>query len=88
MQREQIIADYQAQLTNAGLEKKTWKDREAELRTEEGKAIQSVRKLASDEVAWTNKKRGYEGELKRWAVESEKQQKINSTYQGLTKDSQ
>lgn len=82
-QRETIIADYQNQLRMTSDEKKAWKDREAELRAQEAKTIQSVRALASEESTWTNKKKGYEGETKRWAAEAEKQQKIHDTYQGL-----
>lgn len=83
VQREAIIADYQNQLRNATDEKKAWKDREAELRGQEAKTIQSVRALASEENTWSNKKKGYEGESKRWSAEAEKQQKIHDTYQGL-----
>ena len=82
-QREAIIADYQAQLKVNSDEKKLWKDRELELRTQESKTIQSIRGLASDESSWINKKKGYEGEMKRWSAEAEKQQKIQDTYQGL-----
>jgi hypothetical protein len=86
-QREAIIADYQNQLKVAGDEKKGWKDRETELRTQETKTIQSLRSLASEESSWTNKKKGYESETKRWSAEAEKQQKIHDTYQGLAKES-
>lgn len=86
-QREANIADYQNQLRLATDEKKAWKDRETELRGQEAKTIQSVRALASEEVNWNNKKKGYEGESKRWAAESEKQQKIHDTYQGLAEQS-
>jgi chromosome segregation ATPase len=82
-QRESIIADYQNQLRMTSDEKKAWKDRETELRNQEAKTIQSVRALASEESTWNNKKKGYEGETKRWAAEAEKQQKIHDTYQGL-----
>ncbi len=85
-QREAIIADYQTQLKANGDEKKAWKDREAELRTQEAKTIQSLRGLASEESTWQNKKKGYEGESKRWSAEAEKQQKIHDTYQGLAND--
>ncbi len=85
-QREAVIADYQNQLKSTSDEKKGWKDREAELRAEESKTIQSLRGLASEESNWTNKKKGYEGETKRWTVEAEKQQKIHDTYQGLAKE--
>ena len=86
LKREQVIADYQSQLKLTGDEKKTWKDREGELRAQESKTIQSIRTLASEEVTWNNKKKGYEGESKRWASESDKQQKIHDTYQGLATD--
>ncbi|MBC7419648.1 MAG: hypothetical protein H7328_02875 [Bdellovibrio sp.] len=84
--REAVIADYQSQLKMTGDEKKSWKDREGELRVQESKTIQSIRTLASEESTWLNKKKGYEGESKRWASESEKQQKIHDTYQGLATD--
>lgn len=82
-QRETNIADYQNQLKMTTDEKKAWKDRETELRGQEAKTIQSVRALASEESTWNNKKKGYEGESKRWAAEADKQQKIHDTYQGL-----
>ncbi len=84
--RETIIADYQSQLNMTSAEKKAWKDREAELRAQESKTIQSIRTLASEESTWLNKKKGYEGEAKRWASESDKQQKIHDTYQGLANE--
>ena len=83
VQRESLIADYQNQLRMTTDEKKAWKDREAELRTQESKTIQAVRTIASEETTWSNKKKGYEGEMKRWSAEAEKQQKIQDTYQGL-----
>jgi predicted nucleic acid-binding Zn-ribbon protein len=84
--REAIIADYQNQLKMTTDEKKAWKDRETELRTQESKTIQSLRGLASEENNWTNKKKGYIGETKRWSAEADKQQKIHDTYQGLAND--
>ena len=83
VQRESSIADYQSQIKMTADEKKVWKDRETELRAQESKTIQSVRTIASEESNWSNKKKGYEGELKRWVAESEKQQKIHDTYKGL-----
>ena len=82
-QREAIIADYQNQMRMTAEEKKAWKDRESELRAQESKTMQSVRTIATEESNWSNKKKGYEGELKRWVAESEKQQKIHDTYKGL-----
>ena len=83
VQRESLIAEYQNQLRMTTDEKKAWKDREAELRSQESKTIQAVRTIASEETTWSNKKKGYEGEMKRWSAEAEKQQKIQDTYQGL-----
>ena len=85
-QRESIIADYQNQLRSNGEEKKAWKERETELRGQEAKVIQSIRGLASEESTWTNKKKGYEGEAKRWNQEADKQQKIHDTYMGLASE--
>lgn len=82
-QRNALIADYQSQLGINAEEKKSWKGRESELRAQEGKTIQALRGLASDETNWKNKQKGYEIESKRWSAESEKQQKIFDTYQGL-----
>ncbi len=83
VQRESLIADYQNQLHMSADEKKAWKDRESELRAQESKTIQAVRTIATEETTWTSKKKGYEGEIKRWSAEAEKQQKIQDTYQGL-----
>lgn len=82
-QRQALIADYQNQLVINQDEKKSWKSREVELRAQEGKTIQALRGLASDETNWKNKQKGYEIEVKRWSAEGEKQQKIFDTYQGL-----
>ena len=82
-QRSALIADYQGQLGINSEEKKLWKNRETDLRAQEGKTIQALRGLASDETNWKNKQKGYEIEAKRWTAESEKQQKIFDTYQGL-----
>lgn len=83
VQRETNIAEYQNQLRMTTEEKKAWKDRENELRAQEAKTIQSVRTIATEESTWSNKKKGYEGEFKRWGAEAEKQQRIQDTYQGL-----
>lgn len=81
--REQLIADYKRQMEMVAEEKKSWKGRESELRAQEGKAIESLRGLASQEVAWNTKKKSYEGEVKKWSAEVDKQEKISETYQGL-----
>lgn len=81
--RNQNITDYQNQLLVNQTEKKAWKDREAELRTQEGQVIENLRTIATEERTWGNKKKGYELEVKRWAAESDKQQKVLDTYQGL-----
>ncbi len=83
IQREANIADYQNQIRMTAEEKKSWKDREMELRAQESKSIQSVRSIASEEATWNNKKKGYEGELKRWVAETDKQQKSHDSYKGL-----
>lgn len=83
IQREANITEYQNQLKMSSEEKKAWKDRETELRAQEAKTIQNLRGLASEEANWGNKKKGYEGEAKRWSTESEKQARIQDTYQGL-----
>lgn len=82
-QRQAIIADYQAQLNSASSHKKAWKDREDKLREQENKTTQALRGIASEESTWLGKKRKYESEVKRWAAEADKQQKIHDTYQGL-----
>ncbi|MBC7457436.1 MAG: hypothetical protein H7235_04105 [Bdellovibrionaceae bacterium] len=85
-QRAAIIANYQEQLKTTSDEKVAWKAREGELRTQEGETIKVVRGVASEEVNWTNRKKGYEIEVKRWSAEAEKQQKIFDTYQGLKEE--
>ena len=81
--REQIIADYKKQMDIVAEEKKSWKGREGELRAQETKTIDALRGLASQEVAWNTKKKSYEGEVKKWSAEQDKQEKISETYQGL-----
>lgn len=81
--RDQLIADYKKQMEMVAEEKKSWKGRESELRAQEGKAIEALRGLASQEVAWNTKKKTYEGEAKKWSAEVDKQEKISETYQGL-----
>lgn len=82
-QRAAVIANYQEQLKFTTDEKVSWKNREGELRTQEGETIKVVRGVASEEANWQNRKKGYEIEVKRWSAEAEKQQKIFDTYQGL-----
>ena len=85
-ERAAIIANYQEQLKTATEEKVVWKAREGELRTQEGETIKVIRGVASEEASWTNRKKGYEIEVKRWSAEAEKQQKIFDTYQGLKEE--
>lgn len=85
-QRAAIIASYQEQLKTASDEKVAWKNREGELRTQEGETIKVIRGVASEEANWMNRKKGYEIEVKRWSAEAEKQQKIFDTYQGLKEE--
>jgi hypothetical protein len=82
-QRTAVITNYQEQLRLATEEKVTWKNREGELRAQEGETIKVVRGVATEEATWNNRKKGYEIEVKRWSAEAEKQQKIFDTYQGL-----
>ncbi|MES2801022.1 MAG: hypothetical protein V4654_00895 [Bdellovibrionota bacterium] len=81
--REQIIADYKKQMEIVAEEKKSWKGREGELRAQETKTIDALRGLASQETTWNTKKKTYEGEVKKWTSELDKQEKISETYQGL-----
>lgn len=82
-QRKANIANYQEQLKITTDEKASWKSREAELRGQEAETIKVARGVATEETTWSNRKKGYEIEVNRWATESEKQQKIYDTYQGL-----
>lgn len=81
--RDQLIADYKKQMELVAEEKKSWKGRETELRAQEGKTIEALRGIASQETAWNTKKKSYEGEAKKWSAELDKQEKISETYQGL-----
>lgn len=81
--RDELIADYKKQIEMVAEEKKSWKGRESELRAQESKAIEALRGLASQETAWNTKKKTYEGEVKKWSAEVDKQEKISETYQGL-----
>lgn len=85
-QRAAIIASYQEQLKTTSDEKVAWKNREGELRAQEGETIKVIRGVASEEANWMNRKKGYEIEVKRWSAEAEKQQKIFDTYQGLKEE--
>lgn len=82
-QRNLNIADYQKQLAAATDTKKAWKDREAQLLMQENQTNDAVRGVASEESTWASKKKKYEGDVKHWTVESEKQLKIHNTYEGL-----
>lgn len=82
-QRQLIIKDYEAQLNAVGVNKSAWLERETRLRAQDDQTTQSLRSITADEVNWVSKKKKYEGEVKRWTAESEKQQKIHNTYQGL-----
>ena len=82
-QRLAVINHYSEQLKMTLDEKISWKNREGELRSQESEVIKQVRGVAAEETTWQNRKKGYEIEVKRWTAESEKQQKIFDTYQGL-----
>ncbi len=82
-QRKEIIANYQEQLKWTTDEKTAWKSRESELRNQEAETIKTGRGIAQEETTWSSRKKGYEIEVKRWTAESDKQQKIYDTYQGL-----
>lgn len=83
-ERSLIISDYQNQLATNGDHKKAWKEREEQLKEQETKTLQNLRGISSEEVSWINKKKKYESEVKRWSMESEKQQKIHDVYEGLS----
>ena len=83
-QRSTIIEDYQNQLATNNILKKAWKEREEQLKDQEAKTLQALRSISSEETTWVNKKKKYEGEVKRWSIESEKQQKIHDVYEGLS----
>lgn len=82
-QRQAIVANYQEQLRATSDERTAWKNRESELRSQEGEAIKAVRSVSAEESTWLNRKKGYEIEVKRWTAEADRQQKIYDTYQGL-----
>ncbi len=82
-QRQAIIANYQDQLKATTDERTAWKNRESELRNQEGETIKAVRTISAEESTWANRKKGYEIEVKRWTAEADRQQKIHDTYQGL-----
>lgn len=82
-QRRAVIANYNDQLKSTVDEKTAWKNREAELRAQEGETIKAIRTVAAEESTWLNRKKGYEIEVKRWTAEADRQQKIYDTYQGL-----
>ncbi len=83
-QRNTIITEYQNQLSAAVTHKKSWKDREDQLKQQEIKNEQTLRGLASDESAWLDKKKKYESEFKRWSVETDKQKRIHDTYRAMS----
>lgn len=82
-QRRQIIDNYQNQMNAVLNNKKAWKERENQLKAQGDKTAQALRSISSEESNWVKKKKKYETEAKRWASESEKQQKIHDAYKGL-----
>lgn len=82
-QRRLIITDYQNQLTATGNNKNAWKEREAQLQSQESQSTEALRGINAEETTWISKKKKFEGEAKHWTAEAEKQQKIHDTYQVL-----
>ncbi|WP_374079387.1 hypothetical protein [Bdellovibrio bacteriovorus] len=77
------ISDYQLQLTQLQEEKKIWSSRAGSLKEQNDQVNQKLRSLASEENEWKAKQKGYQGEVKRWSKEVERQQKISDSYNSL-----
>ncbi|MNL51535.1 hypothetical protein D3C87_1746400 [compost metagenome] len=81
--REANIADYQLQINQLQEEKKIWQSRAGSLKEQNDQVNKQIRSLAAEEGEWKAKQKGYEGEVKRWKNEVERQQKISDSYNSL-----
>lgn len=82
-QRSTLITEYKRQLGLVQEEKKSWKNREAELRSQETATIEAIKSLSQQEATLVTQRKNFEIEQKKWTTEAEKQEKISETYQGL-----
>lgn len=81
--REVNVSDYQLQMNQLQEEKKIWITRAHSLKDQNEQVTQKLRSIASEENEWKGKQRGYQGEVKRWSKEVERQQKISDSYNSL-----
>ena len=78
------VTKYKQQLDQANKEKIEWKTRQEQYAKQQKEINDRVAAIKKTEKDWTNKKRGYEGEISRWQKESEKHQKLFQQYSAMT----
>lgn len=81
--REMNISDYQLQLTQLQEEKKIWNSRANSLKEQGNQVAQKIKVLNNEEKEWRAKQKGYQGEVKRWSQEVDRQKKLNDSYESL-----
>lgn len=81
--REDNIAAYQQQNEKLQEQKKGWVQRETQLKEQETQVAARLKTLNGMDGEMRNKKKGYEGEIKRWSAETDKQKKTLDQMQTL-----
>jgi|GEM_PF-4603794 len=82
-QRQQIIINYQKQLSTLQVNKNSWSNREAVLHKQKAQLDESVQTLKSLQETWLKNKNTHQTQASFWVHESEKQQKIFNKFQDL-----
>lgn len=73
--REKNRKEYERQLTDVSDYKKEWQIFADTLKTQQADMSKNLADIKSQNDMWAGKKKGYEGEIKRWSAEMDKQQK-------------
>jgi len=81
--RKLNLQDYKTQVAEAAKQKELWKARQDKLNLEQKEMNERLAAVKKSEKEWSNKKRGYEGELSRWKSETEKHNKTLQQYTSL-----
>ncbi|MFN8944607.1 MAG: hypothetical protein ACK5WZ_08285, partial [Pseudobdellovibrionaceae bacterium] len=73
--REKNQKDYERQLSELNDYKKEWQIFSDTLKSQQADIKKNLADVKSQSDTWNGKKKGYEGEIKRWNAEVDKQQK-------------
>jgi len=81
--RQQNVVKYKQQLEQVSKEKAEWKTHQDLLLKQQKDVNDRLAAVKKTEKDWTNKKRGYEGEIGRWQKDADKHQKLLEQYTAM-----